>query len=528
MPDTFAGTGTLMRLALRRDRILLPAWILGFAGMAGLSASATVGLYPDEYQRIAAAQAVNSASALVALYGPVYDPTSLGELSMFKLTAFGAALTAVLMVFLVVRHTRADEESGRLELMAAGRVGRLAPLAAALLVASGASLALGVLSALALIASGLAIAGSFAFGLGWAMTGVAFAGVAGVCAQLTTGARAARGLALVVVAVAYAVRAVADISQGSWLSWLSPIGWMQQVRAYAGDRWWVLLLPLALSAICVPTAFVLRGRRDLDAGLIKDRPGPARGSLRGTFGLAWRLQRGTFLAWAITVGIFGLLLGSISDSVTGFLDSPQAAEFLEKLGGTTALADAFLATELSIMGILVSAYGVSAALRLHTEETDGHAELLLATPTSRIRWAASHTVIALFGTAAILLLSGLTVGVGNALAMSSTSRIGDLVMAAAVRIPAAWVLTGVVLVLFGWLPRGVQLAWLVFVVAFAVGEFGPLWKAPQWLMNVSPFVHTPRLPAVDASMTGLIPLSVVAVVMLVVGFVGWHRRDLHP
>ena len=248
MADRFAGTLPLVRLALRRDRILLPAWIMGFAGMAGFSASATMGLYPGESQRVAAAEAVNSTSALVALYGRINDPTSLGELSLFKLTAFGAALTAVLMVFIVIRHTRADEEAGRLELMAAGRLGRLAPLAAALLVAIGASLLLGVISALALIGAGLAVAGSFAFGLGWAMTGVAFAAVAGICAQVTTGARAARGLALLLVALAYAVRAVGDLSEGTWLSWLSPIGWMQQVRAYAGDRWWVLLLPLALTA----------------------------------------------------------------------------------------------------------------------------------------------------------------------------------------------------------------------------------------------------------------------------------------
>jgi ABC-2 type transport system permease protein len=30
----FAGTGALVRLALRRDRIVLPVWILVFAGIA--------------------------------------------------------------------------------------------------------------------------------------------------------------------------------------------------------------------------------------------------------------------------------------------------------------------------------------------------------------------------------------------------------------------------------------------------------------------------------------------------------------
>ncbi len=523
----FAGTATLVRLALRRDRIMLPAWILGFAGMAYSSAAATSGLYPDESQRVSAAEAVNASTALVALYGPVYDPTSLGEISLFKMTAFGAALTAVLMVFVVIRHTRADEENGRLELMAAGRLGRSAPLAAALVVAFGASLVLGVLSAVALTAAGLAVSGSFAFGLGWAFTGIAFAAVTGICAQVTTGARAARGLALIVLAVAYAMRAVGDVSEGTWLTWLSPIGWMQQVRAYAGDRWWVLLLPAALALVCVPVAFWLRGRRDVGAGFIAERPGPAHGRIGTVYGLAWRLQRPVLIAWMIGFAMFGLLLGSLADQVTGFLDSPQAEEFLKQLGGTDALADAFLATEVSIAGVIVSAYGISAATRLHSEETDGHAEVLLALPVSRWQWAASHILVALLGVAAIMLVAGLGLGLGASVVTGDSGNVGSLLLAAVVRVPAAWVMTALVMVLFGWLPRWVPFIWGLFVAAFAIGEFGPLWKAPQWLMDLSPFVHSPRLPAVDASMAGLVPLVVVAVVLLVVGFVGWRRRDLH-
>ena len=121
------------------------------------------------------------------------------------------------------------------------------------------------------------------------------------------------------------------------------------MRAYAGDRWWVLLLPTAMAAVCVPVAMVLRSRRDLGAGLLTDRAGPSQGKLSSVSGLAWRLQRTVLISWAVGFAAFGFLLGSISDSVTGFLDSPQAAEYLQKLGGTDALADAFLAAELAIM-----------------------------------------------------------------------------------------------------------------------------------------------------------------------------------
>jgi ABC-2 type transport system permease protein len=83
-------------------------------------------------------------------------------------------------------------------------------------------------------------------------------------------------------------------------------------------------------------------------------------------------------------------------------------------------------------------------------------------------------------------------------------------------------------VLFGWLPRWVQAIWGLFVAAFVIGEFGPLWNAPQWLLDISPFVHSPRLPAADASLGGLMPLVLVSLLGLAVGLIGWRRRDLHP
>ena len=295
--ETLAGTGILIRLGLRRDRWLLPAWIAGFAVTAYSTAVAGAELYPDVDSRVSAATALNATASLVAMFGRVYDPTSLGALSLIKYTAFMAAILAVLMVVITVRHTRSDEESGRLELLGGGRLGRDAPLASALAISFGASLVLGLATAAALAAGGLPAAGSLAFGLGWAATGMAFSAVAGVTAQLTASARAATGLGVGVVAVTYALRAVGDLAEpgpSAW-SWLSPIGWNQQIRAFAGDHWWVLVLPMALCAALVPVALALRAGRDLGAGLREDRPGPARGALRGVGGLRG-VRRGDRLA----------------------------------------------------------------------------------------------------------------------------------------------------------------------------------------------------------------------------------------
>ena len=76
--SAYAGTGALVRLALRRSRIMLAVWVVVFVVFAAYSATATVDLYPSPASRIAAADTINSSQALVAMYGRVYDPSSLG------------------------------------------------------------------------------------------------------------------------------------------------------------------------------------------------------------------------------------------------------------------------------------------------------------------------------------------------------------------------------------------------------------------------------------------------------------------
>ncbi|HEY5249395.1 MAG TPA: ABC transporter permease, partial [Dermatophilaceae bacterium] len=143
MRETLAGTGPLVRLGLRRDRWLLSLWIAAFAMMAGSSASAGAGLFPDLASRIEAARTINATASMVAMFGRIYDTSSLGAVSLIKYTAFMTAALAALMIFVTIRHTRADEESGCLELLSGGRLGRNASLAAALVISFGASLLVG-------------------------------------------------------------------------------------------------------------------------------------------------------------------------------------------------------------------------------------------------------------------------------------------------------------------------------------------------------------------------------------------------
>jgi ABC-2 type transport system permease protein len=529
--NAFTGTGDLVRLAVRRDRIMLPAWLAVFVLMSAGSASATVGLYPTVQSRVQASESFNQTQALVAFYGKVYDPTSLGALSMIKLGGFGSIFVAVLAILTMIRHTRAEEETGRLELVGATVVGRQAPLTASLLVVVGANLALAVVTALGLTAAGLPVDGSFAFGLAWAGVGIAFAAVAALAAQLTSSARAAIGLAVSFLGLVYLLRAIGDTADQPgprFLTWLSPIGWGQQFRPYAGNRWWVLLITFGFAALVTAGAYLLVARRDLGAGLLPDRLGPATAGpgLRSPLGLAWRLQRGLLFAWIGGFAVLGLVLGNIASSVAGFVNNERAREIFERLGGAKGLTDMYLATIMGILGVAASAYGVQAALRLRAEETGQRAEPVLATGITRRAWVLSHTLVALLGTTVIVLVTGAAAGLSHGARVGDMSQFGRVFGAALVQLPAAWVLTGIVVAGFGLGARVATIGWVAFVGFVLLGELGPVFKLKQWVMDVSPFTHVPRLPGATLTWTPLVTLTVVAVLLIGAGLAAFRRRDV--
>jgi ABC-2 type transport system permease protein len=431
----------------------------------------------------------------------------------------------------VTRHTRAEEDTGRLELIGSTVVGRYAALTAAAIVAAGTAVLVGLLMALMLIGAGLGAGGAFALGLGVALAGLVFTGVAAVTAQLTEFSRTANGTASAVLGVAYLLRAVGDSAVDvSWLSWLSPIGWTTQVRAYAGERWWLLGLGLAVAVLVVAVGFALLPRRDIGAGLLPSRLGSARAAagLSGPLGLAWRLQRGSLIGWSIGLALVGVVFGSIAAGVGDLVgDSQQVREIFERLGGTSGLINTFLASMTGLYGMLAAVYGVQASLRMRAEETEFRVEPLLATATSRWRWIASHLVFALLGSAALLVVAGLTTGLGHGLRVGNVGgELPRVLGAALAQLPAAWLVTTLAVVLFGLLPRLSTAAWAIVAVILLLTWFGPVIRLPQAILDVSPFTHIPRFPGTEFTATPLVWLTALAAVALAAGVTGFRRRDI--
>ncbi|MBE1488034.1 ABC transporter permease [Plantactinospora soyae] len=536
----FTGTAALTRLAIRRDRTRLLIWVLAMPAVTAAVLQSVRGVYGTEQDRIG--YATTSAASVVAraFNGPASGP-SLGAVVTAEAYTMLALLAALLSTFAVIRHTRQNEETGRAELLGSAVVGRHALLSAALLTTLAANVLSGLLLSLVLVADGLPLSGSLALGTAIGGIGVAFAAVAAVAAQVSGTARGANGIASAAVGLAFLLRAAGDAwgevsadglrVTSAWPSWLSPLGWANQIRPFDGDRWWVAALTAGLCAAAVGLAFTLTGRRDLGSGLLAVRRGPAVAvrHLLSPVGLAWRLQRGVLLGWAIGVAVMGLAMGSVGNELESFVGENEAAsELIAQLGGTDVLVDAFLGTMMAMFALAVAGYAVQSVLRLRAEEAAGTLEGVLATAVSRPGWLLSHLLWAGIGTVALLAVAGASTGLGYGLVTGDVpGELARLTAAGLLQAPAALVLAGLVALLFGLLPRlAVALSWSAFLVCVLLGQLGALLELPQAVLNVSPFTHLPAVPAADPAAVPLVTLLLVAVALAGLGMALFRRRDL--
>ncbi|MFD9717546.1 ABC transporter permease [Streptomyces sp. NPDC059076] len=517
----FAGTGPLLRLALRQDRVMLPIWVLVLSALVVSGAGTIESFYDTPAARAELLRSMTTNGSLRALYGPVFSD-SVGGLVSWRFGGFAALMAAVMSLLIVVRHTREEEESGRQEMLSSAVVGRRAPLTAALLTAAVGNAGIALLVTAGLAGPGGSTAGALALGLAIGGTGMLFATTAALMAQLTESARLARGLTAAVLGGAYALRAAGDATtEPSALVWLSPLGWAEQVRPFGTERWWVLLL-LALAVAAQGTlAYSLAGRRDVGMSFLPTRPGPAHGRLTGPAALAWRLQRGALMGWTLGFLITGLAFGSLADGATELVgQNEQARAVFERMGGRTGLTDAFLAAMVGLCGMVAGLFVVASVLRLHGEESAQRAEPVLATAVGRPTWAAGHLAVAFGGSVVLLGAAGLGLALGHG------ERHGAIVAAALAQLPAVWLLGGIAVLLYGVVPRAAVAAWVVAGVCLAIGWIGPALDLPGWVLELSPFGQLPKLPGGSVQWPPLLVLTALAAASGCAGLVALCRRDL--
>jgi ABC-2 type transport system permease protein len=538
MSQTLTATGPLLRFAARRDRVKLSIWVLGLGAFVPYMMTAYKAVFatPEDLAPLAILMANPS---LTLFTGPGFglrnvDPTELTHQIIFASVYWLYLLifVALMNILLVSRHTRLEEQTGRAELVRASVVGRLAPLTSALLLALGANVAVGGLVALGLIGFGSDASSSLLLGAGTTGLGLVFAGVAMVTSQVSAFSAAGSGLAGGVLAAAWVVRGVGDMAAGpdeygTWVSWLSPLAWAQQTRAFHDDRWWPVALLLVTAALLMALGYAVAARRDLGAGLVEPRRGRATAAswLRGPVTLAWRLQRTQTLWWAIALTLAAAMYGSFTPAmVEAFEELPDI--FQQLMGGSGVALEGYLTLTVTMMRITVAIYAVVAWQRVAAEEVGGRAEPVLATDVRPASWLAGHLAVVAGASVVLLLLTGALAGYFAAGVDGDYSLVADGVAASAVGIPSVLMVLGLAVALHAVAPRLVVFTWIPVVAGALIELFGDMLQFPDWLRQISPFEHTPALPAEELTAAPLVVQVSVAVGLVAFGLWKISHRDI--
>lgn len=523
------GLRPLLRVAMRQDLPNIMPWVVLISALSASSVLAYSWVFPDPAERNELSLTVSANPALSLIFGPARDLMTAEGFNSWRAGMLGAFFAGLMAILIVVRNSRADEDSGQAELLASGVMSRPTRLAVAVFMAALAAVLLGVMSTIVTVVVGGNPGDTTMLAATFTSSALMGAAVAAVAAQIGSDSRSASTLAIGVMGTLFVARGYVDAGDApEWAVWLTPFGWLEQVQPATENDPNPLLLSLAFTLAMLALAFALQSRRDFGMGLIPPRRGPAHGGwVARPFGLAIRLNRGSIIAWTLAFAVLGVVFGVLATSVGEVIASnPNIARALA--AGAVSQADltfAFLATLLSLVGIIAGVYGVQVMMRVPAEESSERMDQLLAGSLARSRYLAGFAVIAFVGPAIAMMLGGLIIGAVAAASNAGISTV-DVFVQSLATIPAVWTLTALCLAVVGAVPRVRIIGWLGLVAAFALTILGPLFNLWDWILSVSPFWHVPNVTSVEPDWTGLMWISAISAVLITVGFVGFRRRDL--
>ncbi|AMM31881.1 hypothetical protein SA2016_1199 [Sinomonas atrocyanea] len=532
---------TLYRQRLRRDRWQLAGWVIGTGAMAAFAAAAVAKTYGDVAEQSSILKVALATPEILIFRGLARGP-GLGAFTFFEIYTFLAMLTGWMSTFMAVRHSRAEEEAGRSELVSATPAGRMLPLAATVLHGVVANVLAGALIALAFIAGNLDPAGSVLTGAAAGAVGIAFLGIGLLAGEFMSTSRGANAVSASLVLVAYLLRGFGDAAgtpgadgmsmTAGWPSWISPIGWGQQTFAFTGDRWWPLVLPLALGAMCTVATALVMDRRDVGASLLAGRSGraDARGALRGSFALAARLQMGSIIGWCTGGLVTGLLTGGLGSAVASITsaNADTTAALRKMLAAEGASTSQLLVSVFFLLaGVLAAACALQAVVRARQEEASGTGGWLVSQPLGRVRWFTDYLALGAFTLVAVLLLTALGAWASLVASGDTSSTVGEVWMTAIDQIPAALIFLSVpALVFVLWPPATIPAGWTLLGAAVLLGVFGGLIGVDRSLQDLSPFSHTPVPGPGGTDWTGGFWMLGIAVAAAAAALALMRRREV--
>lgn len=526
----YKNTWRLSSIIVKRDRIRIPIWLVSLSILTFVVALSFTELYSTEQDRQAIAETMKN-PAMTAMVGPSYalENYTLGAMMAHQMLLFTAVAVATMSILLMARHTRADEEDGHIEMIRSLPTGRLSTLQAAIIVIFGTNIMLALIISIeisVLNIESMNLEGSLIYGAALGATGIFFTALTAVFAQLSESSRGTIGLSFGALILAYLIRAVGDVGNET-ISWFSPLGWIIASQVFVNNYWWPIILTVGIALLLAILALYLNATRDLGSGFIPAKPGREHASafLQSPLGLSLRLQRNGLFAWAIGVFILGASYGSVLGDIESFFkDIDMMGELLAHVEGT--LTEQFITMIMSIMAMICTIPVLMAVLKIIGEEKKRRTEHLLSRAVSRTRLLGSSLTISIVTSFVMLSFAAIGLWSASAFVMKDEISFGTLYSGAMVYLPAIWIMIGFAVLLIGIMPKATSIIWLYLIYSFIVVYLGGLLKFPEWMSNLSPYEHTPKLPVEEMNFLTLFTLLIIAVVLSIIGFIGYNRRDI--
>ena len=362
------------------------------------------------------------------------------------------------------RLLRGEEDAGRWELLLAGQTTRRGATAKALAGLAAGLLALWAVTAVITVAVGrsstvnISVAAALYFALSLVCSAAVYLTAGALASQLAPTRRQAAAYCASALGISYALRMTADSGTGlTWLRWLSPLGWIEELRPLSSPRPLMLIPISALLALMAGLTIHLANARDLGASVIADRSSarPHTGLLTGPTGLAVRLTRGVLVGWGGSIALLGLLMGLIAKSAGSALTQNAGDRVtFAKMGFRGSGAVQYMAITFLIAALLVALIAAGQLTAARSEEADGRVDHLLVRAVSRYSWLAGRLAVA----AGSLLVAGLIAGVASWLAAASQDTgvgLGTLVDSGLNVVPPAVFVLGAGALTLGVRPRAV-------------------------------------------------------------------------
>lgn len=522
------GTPQLLRVSMRQDVHNIAPWVILISVLSASSILIYRWIFVTAEERLSLAAGIGLNPALSLIFGPVRDLTSADGFNAWRAGMLGALFAGLMAIFIVVRNSRSQEDSGQAELLASGVLGRYSRILAAMSMATVASTAVGVVSCLFTWLCGGELLASAALGATFAASGVVFGGVAAVTCQVAADGRSATSMAVGALAVLYVMRGYLDLSSApGWTRWVTPFGWLAEVDSAGEANWRPLLAALGFALVLTVIAVALQSRRDFGMGMVPQGSGPAAGSQLRLSGLMASLHGGSLAGWFVALSALGALFGALVSSIKDLLaTNPALSQLLASADlSSNDLSLAFIANILQIIGIITGVLGVKIVMRMYAEEVEHRAEPILATAVRRPVYLGANLAVAFSATAMAMLLAGLALGVVAHLNDESV-LLGEVLSQAVLTVPAVWVLVALAGAAVGARPRRRVVGWGGVLATFGLTLLGPTFKLPEWALAISPLHHVPSVSAEPLGWMGLVWLMALTVLFLVIAFAGYRRRDI--